>query len=228
MNTRIPQPQSSPFGNSNRLDISSIVVDNSSQALMLEALASQTELTREELRNDNFWGRSISLPARGLRLGTSPKNECSLADMLPWPALLTLKQCADNAARQSGCRDRQEILQFALTICPYEHWVTLLNFISLDLGTTNIAKVLSPLIRSLKGRDARIKQGASNGGKKAARERQKRSKVPATPQLLQERARLLQAGKDPKDIAGILAARYGVTPNTIRRKFRAAIESTAT
>lgn len=185
-----------------------------------QAIASATEATRKSLYCDASWGTHIPFPPRGLASVAQPREPRTVADLLPWPALLTMHKCADEAASRAGC-DREAIMQFALSICPVEQWVTLMNFMAQDSAIAQTAKILSPLIRGLKAKEARIKQGASDGGKKSARERQKQSPVPDTQTLLKERTRLLDAGKAPKDIAGILAERYGVTPNTVRRKFRA-------
>ncbi len=100
--------------------------------------------------------------------------------------------------------------------------MTLLNFTAQYSAITKVAKILSPLIRGLKDKEARIKQGASVGGVKSARERQKKSNVPQLAKLLQERQGLLDSGKDLKETAGILARRYGVDASTIRRKLRGA------
>lgn len=193
---------------------------------MLLAIASATEDMRGALYSDPSWGAYVPLPPRGLAPVAQRRERCTVADLLPWPALLTMPKCADEAASRAGC-DRQTIMEAALSFCPIAHWVTLTNFIAHDSAIATTAKILSPLIRGLKAKEARIKQGASDGGKKSARERQKQSKVPATTKLLQERKRLLDAGKGTKDIAGILAERYGVAPNTIRRRLRLAMESTA-
>ena len=103
--------------------------------------------------------------------------------------------------------------------------MTVVNCMAMDKGTSDVAKILSPLIRGLKAKEARIKQGASVGGKKSARTRQSNAKTPSIARLLQERQRLLDSGKDVKDVAGILAQRYGVDPSTVRRKLHAAAKA---
>lgn len=206
-----------------RLDLAAYDLADPEKQRKLQAIAGATEATRKSLYSDASWGTHIPLPPRGLAPVAQPREPRTVADLLPWPALLTMHKCADEAASRAGC-DREAIMQAALSICPVEHWVTLTNFMAHDAAIAQTAKILSPLIRGLKTKEARIKQGASDGGKKSARERQKQSSVPDTQKLLMERARLLEAGKDPKDIAGILAERYGVTPNTVRRKYRAAAQ----
>ena len=193
---------------------------------MAQSIAVETEITRTKLRGCSPWGLSIQLPIGGFVpvAQRSRQSNILLADMLPWPALLTQEECANHAARRAGCTHR-EILDFALSICPFEHIVLLLNHIGLVHGIANVAKVLSPLIRGLKAKEERIKQGASVGGKKSAKTRAKKSDVPEPAELLQKRQRLLDAGKDSKDVAGILAQRCGVHPSTIRKKLRGATKS---
>lgn len=209
-----------------RLDLTTVTSATSRQRLMLESIAAETERTRAGLRAKPSWNFSVTQPVRGFVPAAQRQHqpETTLADLLPWPALLTLEGCAENAAQNAGCT-KKEILQFALSICPYEHIVTLLNYVALDKGIADTAKILSPLIRGLKAKEARIKQGASAGGKKSARTRQTNAKTPATNEILQERRRLLDSGKDANVIAGILAQRYGVHPNTIRRKLHAAAKA---
>ena len=211
---------------SRQLDPTFVGLDTSNQLLMYQAIAAETESTRAALRGKASWNFPVAQPARGFAPITKRQHQpdTTLADLLPWPALLTLESCASNAAQRAGCT-KQEILDFALAICPFEHIVTVLNFMSLETGISDVAKILSPVIRDLKAKEARIKQGASVGGKKSARTRQTNAKTPATNEILQERRRLLDSGKDANVIAGILAQRYGVHPNTIRRKLHAAAKA---
>ena len=99
--------------------------------------------------------------------------------------------------------------------------MTLLNFIGVGQGIAETAKALSPLILGLKAKEARIKHGASVGGKKSARTRQLNSKTPSVTELLLERERLIKSGREAREVAGILAQRYCVDPGTIRRKLKA-------
>ena len=193
-----------------------------SQLRMLQSIATETEATRTALRSDPSWGFPVAHPARGFAplIKHQRQLETTLADMLPWPALLTLQGCADNAAHSADCTKR-DILQFALSICPYEHIVTLLNFIGVGQGIAETAKALSPLILGLKAKEARIKHGASVGGKKSARTRHLNSKTPSVTELLLERERLIKSGREAGEVAGILAQRYCVDPGTIRRKLKA-------
>ncbi|MNV68504.1 hypothetical protein D3C71_1613620 [compost metagenome] len=143
----------------------------------------------------------------------------TIADQFPWPALLTWEGCASKAAIRSDCTKR-EVLEFALSICPYAHIPTVLNFIAKDEGIADAAKILSPIIRGLKAKESRIKAGASVGGKKSARTRQSNSKTPDAAKLLQERSHLMESGRSASEVAGILAQRYGVHPSTIRLKLK--------
>ena len=209
-----------------QLDPTFVALESPLQLLMYQAIAAETESTRVALRGKPNWNFPVAQPVRGFVPAAKRQRqpETTLADLLPWSALLTLEGCAENAAQRAGCT-KQKILEFALTICPFEHIVTVLNFMALDTGSANVAKILSPLIRGLKAKEARIKQGASVGGKKSARTRQTNAKTPGTTEILQERRRLLDSGKDANVIAGILAQRYGVHPNTIRRKLHAAAKA---
>lgn len=209
-----------------QLDPTFVALESPLQLLMYQAIAAETESTRAALRDKASWNFPVAQPARGFApiAKRQRQPETTLADVLPWPALLTLESCASNAAQRAGCT-KQEILDFALAICPFEHIVTVLNFISLDTGISDVAKILSPVIRDLKAKEARIKQGASVGGKKSARTRQTNAKTPSINEILQERGRLLDSGREASDVAGILAQRYGVHPNTIRRKLRAAAKA---
>ena len=201
-------------------------LDTPNQLLMYKAIAAETESTRAALRDKASWNFPVALPVRGMApiANRQRQPEANLPDLLPWPALLTLEGCANNAAQRAGCT-KQEILDFALAICPFEHIVTVLNFMSLETGISDVAKILSPVIRDLKAKEARIRQGASVGGKKSARTRQTNAKTPSINEILQERGRLLDSGREASDVAGILAQRYGVHPNTIRRKLRAAAKA---
>lgn len=191
---------------------------------MLQAIADTTENTRNALRGCPGWGDPVPMPPRGFSPAITRQREHTLADMVPWPALLTLDQSADDAAAQAGCSSRKEILDFALSICPIEHWFTLVNYMAHHASIASAAKVLSPVVRGLKAKEARIKQGASEGGKKSARARQKTSSTSDPAKLLQDRQRLLDAGRHTSEVAGILASRYGVTAATIRRKLNQAIK----
>ena len=158
---------------SRRLDQTFVGLEAPNQLLMYKAIAAETESTRVALRGKPNWNFPVAQPVRGFVPAAKRQRqpETTLADLLPWSALLTLEGCAENAAQRAGCT-KQEILDFALAICPFEHIVTVLNFMSLDTGISDVAKILSPLIRGLKAKEARIKQGASVGGKKSARTRQ--------------------------------------------------------
>ena len=206
-----------------QLDPTFVALESPLQLLMYQAIAAETESTRVALRGKQNWNFPVAQPVRGFVPAAKRQRqpEITLADMLPWSALLTLEGCAENAAQRAGCT-KQNILEFALTICPFEHMVTVLNFMALNTGIADVAKILSPLIRGLKAKEARIKQGASIRGKKSARTRQSNAKIPSISEILQERERLLDSGREASGVAGILAQRYGVHPNTIRRKLHAA------
>jgi hypothetical protein len=208
------------------LDPTFVALESPSELLMYQAIAAETESTRAALRGKPSWNFRVPQQIRGFAPAAKRllQPETTLADLLPWSALLTLEGCAENAAQRAGCT-KQEILKFALSICPYEHIVTVLNFMALDKGSSDVAKILSPLIRGLKTKEARIKQGASIGGKKSARTRQSNAKTPSIPEILQERERLLDSGREASGVAGILAQRYGVHPNSIRRKLQAAAKA---
>lgn len=163
-----------------QLDTSFHTPKTPQQLRMFQSIAAETEFTRAALRSDPSWGFPVTLPVRGFapaakRLG---QRQITLADMLPWPALLTMRGCANNAALRADCA-KEDLLEFALSICPYEHIVTVLNFMAMGQGISDTAKILSPLIRGLKAKEARIKQGASIGGSKSARTRQSNAKTVA-------------------------------------------------
>jgi hypothetical protein len=185
---------------------------------MFQAIATETEITRAALNGKSGWNSPVPQQARGFVPESKRQRQLAttVADLLPWPALLTLDDCAGKAAKRAGCT-KQEILEFALTICPIEHIVTVLNFMATDQGIADAAKMLSPLIRGLKAKEARIKQGASVGGKKSARKRQSIAKNPGIARLLQERQGLLDSGEEIRVVASKLAKRHGVHPSTIRR-----------
>lgn len=207
-----------------RLDPVAYALEDPIELQMLLAIAKATEKTRVALYRDPSWGVRIPMPPRGLMSPEKRQQGIVLADLLPWPALLTLRQCADEVAHQIEGGTRDGVLQYALSICPIEHWPTLLNYMALGEAGSSIAQALGPVIRNLKAKEARIKQGASLGGKKSGKERIRQSSVPEIQKLLQERQRLLESGRESKDVAGILALRYGVAPTTIRRKFRQVTE----
>lgn len=148
-----------------QLDPTFVALESPLQLLMYQAIAAETESTRVALRGKPNWNFPVAQPVRGFVPAAKRQRqpETTLADLLPWSALLTLEGCAENAAQRAGCT-KQEILDFALAICPFEHIVTVLKLISLETGISDVAKILSPVIRDLKAKEARIKQGASVGG----------------------------------------------------------------
>ncbi|WP_028600849.1 hypothetical protein [Ottowia thiooxydans] len=199
-----------------QLDLELVTIDTPRQLQLLTSLAVETERTRAALHDHPLWGRQVDLPPRGFVPLADRKPTIPLADLLPWPALLTMGDCASNAAKQAGCTEH-DVLLFACSICPYEQLATLANHISNSEGIADASRLLGPVIQGLKAKETRIKQGGSVGGKKSARTRQSNSKIPELLDLVHERKRLLESGKQAKDVASILAHRYGVHANSIRR-----------
>ena len=100
---------------SRQLDPTFVGLDTSTQLLMYKAIAAETESTRVALRGNPNWNFPVAQPVRGFVPAAKRQRqpETTLADLLPWSALLTLEGCAENAARRAGCT-KQEILDFAL------------------------------------------------------------------------------------------------------------------
>jgi hypothetical protein len=90
----------------------------------------------------------------------------------------------------------------------------------------------SPLLskmKTLQDAQQRIKDGARKGGEKTGATRKLRPPViEATDEkLLAEELRLLASGKEQKDIAGILANRFGGKPDSVRKRLRTAKQKAA-
>lgn len=166
-----------------------------------------------------MWGTPVYLPPRGFPLKPET-DEQVLAEQLPWPALLTLANCAEETAVLARL-SVQDLLLYAIQICPYQHVAILIQFLSHKEGIQASAKALSPYIRKLRDKEARIKEGARRGGNNSVRIRRKESKLPTAQDIQREAEKLLATHYAKQEVAGILAKRYNVTPTTIRRKLRA-------
>lgn len=66
----------------------------------------------------------------------------------------------------------------------------------------------------------RMRLGASQGGKASAQARRAASSVPAPKDLRDLRDDLIRNGRDQRDIAGILASRFGCTADNIRKTLK--------
>lgn len=190
------------------------------QARILLAIKTKTEQLRKKLREDPLWGSPVYLPPRGFK-PRQATSEPLLCDQLPWPALLTLENCAEESAALAQCTET-ELLSYAIQISPYEHVVVLIQHLSHREGVQKAARLLSPYVQTLRHKEARIKDGARKGGEKSAQTRRKQSKAPAPEVLKHEAEKLLGSHHSKRDIAGILANRYGVEATTIRRKLQLA------
>ncbi|MFZ7338413.1 hypothetical protein ACLS0R_19495, partial [Comamonas jiangduensis] len=190
------------------------------QARTMLAIRAKTEQLKQTLRQDSLWGTPVYLPPRGFPLKPETSKQV-LAEQLPWPALLTLANCAEETAVLARCSVK-DLLLYAIHICPYQHVAVLIQFLSHQEGIQASAKALSPYIRQLRDKVARIKEGARKGADKSAHTRHKQSKVPAPQDLKREADKLMASHYAKQDVAGILAKRYDVTPTTIRRKLNAA------
>ena len=190
------------------------------QARTMLAIQAKTEQLKQTLRQDPLWGTPVYLPPRGFPLKPEASEQV-LAEQLPWPALLTLANCAEETAVLAQCSVK-ELLLYAIQICLYQHVAVLIQFLSHQEGVQASAKALSPYIRQLRDKEARIKAGARKGADKSAHTRRKQSKVPAPQDLQREADKLMASHYAKQDVAGILAKRYDVTPTTIRRKLNAA------
>ena len=162
---------------------------------MMQAIRTETELLRERLRDDPFWGSPVFMPPQGLPKKT-PERPRTIADHLEWPSLLSLKDCAARVSNSIGVSS-EELTKFVITICPYEHLVQLTLFISLQASIFGTAKLLSPVIQPLKAKEKRLKQGAQIGGIKSGITRAKTAKTPPVEVLLKEAELLMQAGNAP-------------------------------
>lgn len=207
-----------PLACAPHVDASTLTLD---QVRMILAIKVKTDRLRQALRKDPLWSMKIDLPGRGFHVPSEPRRPLLLCDQLPWPALLTLNDCAEEAAALAKC-SFSELLTFAISICPYEHYPVLLQHFSHKAGILLTAKVLSPYIQGLRRKEASIKDGARKGATKSAQTRRKQSKVPAPEILKQEAQKLIDSHYSKSDVAGILAKRYDVTPTTIRRKLAVA------
>ena len=190
------------------------------QARTMLAIQAKTEQLRQKLRKDPLWGSPVYLPPRGFKPHQATSDPL-LCDQLPWPALLTLENCAEESAALAQCTET-ELLSYAIQICPYEHVVVLIQYLSHQEGIQKTSRLLSPYVQSLRHKELRIKNGARKGGEKSAKTRRKQSKTLAPVVLQHEAQKLLDSHHSQRDIAGILANRYGVTATTIRRKLRSA------
>lgn len=202
------------------IDLSALQFHSVRQREMAEAIAVATERTRALLRADELWGMSVPVPPRGFVPKDRRVSEVHVADRLPWPSLLTLGSCADEAARMANCSSRSDVLQYAMSICSVDQIVPLMNLLDKDAGTKRVARALSQVILPLKGMEERIRLGAKRGGEKSASTRRKHSKTPPPEKLREERDKLIEQGKGKRDVAGVLAARHDVTASTINKKLK--------
>ncbi len=188
---------------------------------MMLVIHDVTEQLRERLQADPLWGSEVHLPPRGFRPRSlhGAEKPRTLGDQLAWPSLLTMGSCLEKASQEAGC-EREELLMFAMFICPYEYLPHLLQYASFQAGIKDTARLLSPVVQSLKAKEARIRRGASIGGQKSAKTRAQGAKTPSVEILRREAQKLLDIGKESSAVAGILSSRYGVTSTTIRRKLR--------
>jgi hypothetical protein len=201
------------------IDLSALQFHSVRQREMAEAISAATERTRALLREDKLWGVCVPVPPRGFIPKGRRVSQVHVADRLPWPSLLALGSCADEAARMANCSSRSDVLRYAMSICSVDQIVPLMNLLVVEAGTRQVARALSQVILPLKGMEERMRRGAKIGGKNSASNRRKDSKTPPE-KLREERDKLIEQGKDKRDIAGILAVRYGVTTSTIRKKLK--------
>ena len=98
------------------------------QARTMLAIQAKTEQLKQSLRRDPLWGTPVYLPPRGFPLKPETSEQV-LAEQLPWPALLTLANCAEETAVLAQCSVK-ELLLYAIQICPYQHVAVLIQFLS--------------------------------------------------------------------------------------------------
>lgn len=191
------------------------------EARMMNAIKAQTEVVREALRKDSYWGASELVPPRGFPTSSerAQRPAPAPANFIPWPALLTVDDCVEAAAAASHTT-AEALLTFAIHICPFEYQLQLLQFAAHRALPRRLAKVLSPVILGFKGTVDRIKAGARTGAAKSATTRSKTAKTPSATVLLVEFNKLVKAGRAKTEVASVLARRYGVTATTIRRKLK--------
>lgn len=189
---------------------------------LIEALYDATEQVKNQLRLDEFWGERVDLPPGGLlfRQQLTVAKPRVRASYLAWPTLLTMdSNCFGKVCQEASC-SHDELMKFALYICPYEYLPHLKQFFSNEATFLSIAKKISAAVQPMKAKQVRIQKGASTGGKKSALSRQKRSKIPSAEVLRLETEKLLAAGKAESETAGILSLKYGASAQAIRFKRR--------
>lgn len=200
-----------------KLDISACQFASMRDRETAEAISIATEHTRTKLRLAGFWASPVSDPPRGFQPEhLRSKSARHLVDLLPWPAVLTMDKCCEKAAEIAKC-SQESVISQAMRLCSVDQVVLLQNFLGMTLGIQEAARELSIAIKPIKDKQDRAKRSSSVGGKKGAVTRRAKAKTPSPEKLREQRARLIAQGKSERSVAGILAARLGVHPTTIRR-----------
>ena len=207
-----------------KLDPEKLGLTDPDQLRMARAIAAATEATRVALRADDFFGARVDHPARGF-YPSKLREPVFLVDRMPWPSLLAMDNCADDAAKLAGGKDKQLLIAFAMRLCAPDQFA-MLALLRKRLAEKavyerlpqDIAKQLSPVIKPLKDKADAIKKGGCTGGKKGSETRRKKAKIPPADVLTAQAKKLIAEGREPHEVSGILGLTHGVKADTIRRK----------
>lgn len=211
-----------------KLDVDALRLEDEGSIAMARVIAEETERERELQRKK--YPDVPPQPGKGnLGRGLLGDGSYSYADTQRWDTLLTFGECVFRCSKRTGARP-VEVLEFAMDQCrPAEPWPLFWYSQFLEQLTENVqggllTKVSAAVNEKALALDKKIREGAQRGGRKSAETRRKTARIPADHILLDERRKLLDTGKEERTVASILATRWSVTPDAVRRRVNAALK----
>lgn len=209
------------------LIVSSLGLSDPREIQIATIIAEETEIERDRQREKD--GSTLDktkqpTPNRLVGLLYPEGYTFSYADSLKWEELLTFGQCVFECAKRAHL-SVHEILEFVDSKCRPDGWLVFWYRQYLRVAHEHATAELTLSIRAKQLEDAeqvkrRIKAGASLGGLKSAQTRRRNSTVPDPDTLNAERQRIIGTGIAGRNVVGVLAKKYGVTPGTIRNAFK--------
>jgi hypothetical protein len=222
------------WNRSTKLDVAALGLEGR-ELEIAQILAQETEAEREaefaalpEISSDE--AAAIIPPGPFLLVPPSPKTVAQVRresiDAIAWDALLRRGGAHSRCAVRTGL-DLVEVIEFAIDKCQPSNWEALFWYQqwAREALREMVPREAVELIAKKHKEEsaaaaayARSKQGASAGGKKSSEVRRLKSKLPSPEVLQGDRERLLADRTAPREVAGKLARKYGVTPTTVRAK----------
>lgn len=213
---------------SNRLEIARLALTEARDMEIATIIAEETERERERVRAE-FPDKGVrhknEKPALGLLGNALAHIHYSYADSMTWDALLMRSTCGSAAAKRAGI-SRLQLIQFALDKCQPADFNGLFWFGEWlkTQGEVMNLEIQNALQARLAEKFRASQAGAIKGGRKSAEARRQKPPVITftNANLLAEYDRLLRAGKEQKDIAGIIAESHGWKVDSVRKRLRVA------